>query len=399
MKKSLMLLQSEFPPDIRLEKEIRALSKAGYKVTLLCNNFTADKNKITEYENCEIVRLTVPFQIYKLNKLINFPIFFNPRYLFQTIKIVRHFEPDVIHAHDLPMVPIALFIKKIFGIPVIYDMHENYPAALKVFDKKGLVNTLFKNPRFAQILDDYCIKKVDSIITVVDENKDRVKKMGIGIHKVNVVSNTLDIDEFMKRQPQTKFKYGRIEEKYNGKFILLYTGGVSPDRGLTTAIEAMLYVKIKIPEAFLIIIGDGPTVPVLKEIIKENCLEDFVELIKWPGHENLAMYWERANIGIIPQPNNEFINYTVPHKLFEFMYHKMPLLVADSISLKRIIEEANCGMAFKSNDPNDFAEKALAIKNSNIPFGENGYKSVISKYNWNKDQKELINLYSKILNL
>jgi hypothetical protein len=37
-KKILMLLQSDFPPDIRVEKEIKALSQAGYRISILSNN-------------------------------------------------------------------------------------------------------------------------------------------------------------------------------------------------------------------------------------------------------------------------------------------------------------------------------------------------------------------------
>ena len=34
----LMILQADYPPDIRLTKEIAALTEQGYKVFLLCNN-------------------------------------------------------------------------------------------------------------------------------------------------------------------------------------------------------------------------------------------------------------------------------------------------------------------------------------------------------------------------
>jgi len=36
---------------------------------------------------------------------------------------------DVLHVHDLPAVASALSVARRRGIPVVYDMHENYPAA------------------------------------------------------------------------------------------------------------------------------------------------------------------------------------------------------------------------------------------------------------------------------
>jgi len=60
MRKILMLLQGEFPPDIRLEKEITTLSNNGYKITLICNRFSSANP--SEFNGCKIIR---PFIISK----------------------------------------------------------------------------------------------------------------------------------------------------------------------------------------------------------------------------------------------------------------------------------------------------------------------------------------------
>jgi hypothetical protein len=138
-----MLTQTVFPPDIRLEKEIRSLFKNGYKVLVVCNQF--DRTRNPGFEFCVIERVKAVFKNIKLNKLINFPFFLNPRYLFTSFKNLIQFKPDYIHAHDLPMMPIAIFFGKLFRIPIIFDMHENYPQALKQFNKKGFINLIFKN--------------------------------------------------------------------------------------------------------------------------------------------------------------------------------------------------------------------------------------------------------------
>jgi hypothetical protein len=74
-----MLLQSNFPPDIRLEKEIKSLSKVGYEVHVVCNQYEKELNP--EYEYCTIDRVRAVFKSVTLNKIINFPIFLNPRIL------------------------------------------------------------------------------------------------------------------------------------------------------------------------------------------------------------------------------------------------------------------------------------------------------------------------------
>lgn len=382
-----MLLQSEFPPDIRLEKEIRSLSQNGFRVILLCNQFNKENNK--SFLNCEIHRIKALSNSKKVNKILNFPIFFNPRFIIKGILLCKKYSPDFIHAHDLPMAPLGILLGKFLNKKVIYDMHENYPQALRFFEKKGIINFLFKNYRLALLLDRICIKRVDRIIVVVQENKERLIALSVDPQIIYLVSNTIDIDSYSNFLPNQE-----IKKIYEANNVILYTGSVSPDRGLDTPIKAMKFITQKVSNVKLLIVGEGPNIGALKNLAKKNGVNHVIEFISWPGHEQLVTYWDLADICIVPQPSNDFIDTTIPHKLFEYMFFEKPVLVSDAKPLKRIVEETNCGLVFTSKDPLDFAEKVIELLNSNNIFGINGKKSVTDKYNWNKDAEKLIDLYN-----
>ncbi|MDZ7626191.1 MAG: hypothetical protein U5J96_17315 [Ignavibacteriaceae bacterium] len=55
----------------------------------------------------------------------------------------------------------------------------------------------------------------------------------------------------------------------------------------------------------------------------------------------LSSYFKVAKIFIGPQPQCEFWDTTIPHKLFEYMSQSKPVLAADSKAIKRVIEETN----------------------------------------------------------
>jgi glycosyltransferase involved in cell wall biosynthesis len=287
------------------------------------------------------------------------------------------------------MAPLGLLFGKIFKLPVVLDMHENYPAALKAFQKKGIFNFIFKNYHAAKVLEKYCVKKADRMITVIEENSERLIKLGVLPTKIFVVSNTVDVDTFAQGKIDEK-----IINKYKGKFILLYSGFISPERGLDTVVKGMKFLKDKLTNVKLLLVGNGISIPFLKNIVKENEIEDFIDFIAWPGHENLGSYLEIADVGISPQPNNEHWNNSIPHKLFEYMSQSIPVLVTDAIPLKRIIIETNAGLSYMTADPEDFAIKILEIASSNINFGENGKKAVKEKYNWERDAQVLIKMYN-----
>jgi len=385
-KNILMISQAAFPPDIRLEKEIKSLSEAGYKVLVICNQYNKELNITFEY--CEIKRVKAVFKSVKLNRIINFPIFINPRFLLTVFNSIVRFKPEFIHAHDLPMVPVALIFGKLFRIPIIFDMHENYPEALKAFQKKGIINFLFKNYKAAKLLEKICIRKSDAIITVVRENSERLINQGVKSEKIYLVSNTVDLDTFAT-EPIDEY----ILQKYRNKIVLLYAGYVTPERGLDIVVRGMSFLKEKLTNSKLLIIGNGISVSALKKLMIDLSLNDFVEFIKWPGHDKLSSYFKVARIFISPQPQCEFWDTTIPHKLFEYMSQSKPVLAADSKAIKRVIEETNSGMTYKTANPEDFSAKVLEILSSNVPFGENGLKAVKQTYNWEKDSQVLIELY------
>lgn len=387
MSKIFMLLQGTFPPDIRLEKEINSLTKAGHSVFLICNQY--DQSQDQSYNNCKIVRIRALTKIKLINKILNFPVIFNPRFLLIVILNYIKQKPDFIHSHDLPMAVFGVVLKWIIDKPLIFDMHENYPEALKAYDKKNLIERIFKNYRVAKVIENYVLKKCDKIITVTDENRQRLIDDGIEVSKIEIISNTVDLESFGTES----VSFLDLLEKYQNRFLIVYTGTISANRGLLTAVEAMKFLKKTDFNPLLLIVGEGSYLKELKKAVEINDIENLVEFVKWPGHNQIHSYMRIADVVIIPQPSNGHADTTVPHKLFEYMSQGQKVLVSDAKPLKRIVEETRCGEVFISNNPKSFSEKLIKLKTADINYKDNGISAVNNKYNWAADEKVLTNLY------
>jgi len=102
---------------------------------------------------------------------------------------------------------------------------------------------------------------------------------------------------------------------------------------------------------------------------------------------------------IIPHVSNEHTETTIPHKLFQYMYMRKPVVVSDCRPLQRIVMETNSGAVFKSGDEFDFARVILQLFENDLlrkQMGENGNRAVIGKYNWENSSRSLIGLYSNL---
>ncbi len=388
--KVCMLLQTDFPPDIRVSKEARTLLENGAEIHLVCNNRFADRPLDSVEEGISVHRLPRFQGMGKLKKALKFPIFFNPVWIWKSCSVVRKFKIDVLHAHDIPFIPLAVVLGKLFSIPVIYDMHENYPEAFRTWKPTGIVSFFCRNYRLARIADRWCQRRVDFIIAVADELKEFLVEKGISPEKIFPVHNFTS-PEILERQAIEE----DIRELYRNSFNLLYIGNFSVDRGLDVPIKALSGIAGKIPEARLILAGTGKNIDDLKELAREVGVAERVVFTGWVDFKLYRTYITLADVCLVPQPSNLLIDTGIPHKLFQYMCLERCVVVSDAKSLKRIVTDAKCGRVFKSNDVVDFIRTVLSLRDRKTreELGRNGRRAVEKEYNWENASLRLLELY------
>ena len=400
--KVLMLLNAPYPADIRVKKEADALIAAGIEVHLLC---LRKKNQASQdtFEGIKLHRIDAGKNNYQLAfwDTIMSMTFVHPRFLSVARKIIRDNEIQVVHVHDLPLCGTAIRLKVTNSVKVILDMHENYPEALRTWFKwkknpiVRLKNMMFMNPERWTELERRACEGSDRIIAVVDEMKVRViKEHNINEDKVTVVTNTEDKDFLTQKvEPDA---YGPLK----GKFIITYSGGIGPHRGVDVAIRGMSHLTTD-TDIQLAIVGFGSqsVMDSLQELVQSLGLQN-VHFLGYQPFSKFYGYMHLASVNVIPHQSNGHTDNTVPHKLFQGMMAGRPLLVSSSAPLKRFVEQCKSGLVFKAGDDRDFAEKVRVLyKDSTLAnqLGQNGMKATINGVlNWESTQHALVNLYKSI---
>ena len=317
------------------------------------------------------------------------------RCCFILIKLVKNYKIDYVHVHDLPLVKTGYIAAKKFKIPIIADLHENYPAAVKVYqyNKKGIneiINRSILSYKRYRKYELSILKKVNRVILVVPEAYIRFKGL-IPKDKFEIVSNTVAVENFKNKKIDLN-----IIKQYEGEFIVTYIGTFGIHRGIDTSIRAMQYVKNK-KIKLLLVGGKGDFANEMKGLAEKLNVKDKVEFVDQVPFDLVQSYIEISNVCLVPHNNFEHTQTTVPHKLFQYMYLKKPVLVSHCAPLKRIIKETKSGMVFKANDFKDMAKKIEILYDSeNLKtYGVNGYNAVIEKYNWEVDARILKKIYDQ----
>ena len=390
--KVLMILGGIFPPDIRVEKEASALIRQGHEVHLLCVRGKDHESSCETVQGIAVYRLDTPKGIISkwnggYRKLSFIDLVWGKRIL----KLAKESAIDAIHVHDLPLVRTGLYCARRLEIPVIADLHENYPVSLEFWVLHWtLRDRIFNSPRRWRRHEKQVLKQVDRIIVVVHEAKERlVRECGIEQDKISVVSNTVDLaslQDMKKIQPSDESKK---------RFIISYAGGFGSHRGIDTAVAAMKKVTARVPTTRLLLVGGrGELAEKIDKQINSEGMNDYIQIVGWVSQEKALQYMADCDVGLIPHKRNDHTDNTIPHKLFQYMGLGKPVLVSDCLPLKRIIVEYQCGLVFEAGNCEALAEGIISLHQNESNYGENGKRAVRDKYNWERDSKTLLTLYS-----
>lgn len=395
-----MILEDYYPDDIRITKEAEVLISNGYEVYLLC--MKKEYEKVCEVvDGITVLRVELPIkQTLKglFYRAINAFIF--KHFLWE--KAIENFivdnDIDVLHVHDLPLFGTANQVVKRLNKKIVIDFHENYPDGLQVWSKW---KKDFKNKYVYPILSNYerwlgfekiACEQSDKAIVVVPHMQKRLQELHqLDELKTYVVSNTESLAF------ETMEIFDNIVHEYKNKFVVSYIGGVGYHRGIDTTIKAFNQINNK--NIYLLVVGG------MDRFIKEHLEnlatnKNIIFTGQVPFYE-VPSYIQASNICLVPHNDTEHTNNTIPHKLFQYMLLKRPVIVSSCPPLKDVVDECQSGLVFQSNDYNDLKDKITMMYNQRdnlIHYGENGYKAVKEKYHFEKDGEVLLALYNSLEN-
>jgi glycosyltransferase involved in cell wall biosynthesis len=385
----LYVWQSDYPWDVRTEKVCAALSEAGYEVHLAARN--RRREPATEVRPEAVIHRLPSWQwpAQQLEAALQVPAFFSPRWLHLLSSVVRREQPDVIIVRDLPLCPTALWVGRQHGVPVILDMAENYPATFRAkrdFGRQKPWDFLVRNPRIFSLIEDYCIRRVDHILVVVDESADRLAARGVPRARLDVVSNTPPAARAMYARPSGPRPPGAPLE-------LVYLGIHTVERGLLELIDAVKILRDQGVRARTTIVGVGRDTHLLHARARALGLtgDDIVFTGYLQSHAEALAVMGAADVGVIPSRKTGQSDATIPNKLFDYMATGLAVLTSDTAPCARIVRETGAGEVFRAGAASDLAAavRRLADPAVHRAAGEAGRRAVLARYNWERDSAVL----------
>jgi glycosyltransferase involved in cell wall biosynthesis len=174
-----------------------------------------------------------------------------------------------------------------------------------------------------------------------------------------------------------------------------YVGGITENRGIREMVEAMGLLPQTCP-ADLKLAGSFSPAELRDRMVQLRGWERVEELgiLDRGGVARLLMQVRAGLVVLGPEPRYEV---AYPVKMFEYMSAGIPVIASDFPLWRQIIEGAGCGLLVDPIDPKAIAhaiEYLLTHPQEAEAMGRRGREAVAAKYNWDREEKKLLELYA-----
>ncbi|MCH2216154.1 MAG: glycosyltransferase family 4 protein [Flavobacteriales bacterium] len=385
-----IVLYNDITIDSRVLNEIHILS-TRYDLKILSAGTNPTNPKVAQHLDIEYVPIQSMYSRFKFISITSnslFEDFWSKR--IETF-IIDH-GLDAIHAHDLYMLLPSLNAAEKKGVPVIIDLHENYPAAFKSYTwTSRFPNRFFVNYDYWTQIEKSCLKRADGVVLLSENFENDLKQRYSTLTTSNfaVYPNVPDLDFFDYNT--------EILSKTDDVFRIFYFGMIGYSRGLHVASEGVRKLIDKGYKIELHIAGRVHKTD--QKYFHQSVLKNFVNYLPWLDMKDLGRYLSKMDVGISPIFKNPQHESGIANKVFQYMLFSKPILVSNCIPQEELVNEENCGLVHEDQNPNEFAEKIeWLIKNPErrLKMGIRGREAVLKKYNTTVMGKRILTLYNQI---
>jgi glycosyltransferase involved in cell wall biosynthesis len=267
------------------------------------------------------------------------------------LKIVDYcYQHNFTHVHASTPGPVGLLglaIAKILQIPFYGTYHTAFPQ---------YVSELTGDEDLAEIMWKLMIlfySQMDLIYVPSGDTGKQLVEKGIPESKICLYPRGIDIQRF---HPDKRNGFWKGDYKLSDQGLkLLYVGRISKEKNLGMLVEAFKKIERQVPDARLILVGDGPY---RKEM--ENKLNGFRVLFTGElTGERLARAYASSDLFVFPSATDTFGNV-----ILEAQASGIPVIVTDKGGPRQNIIEEQTGFIVPADDPQALSEVVIELSDN-----------------------------------
>jgi 1,2-diacylglycerol 3-alpha-glucosyltransferase len=297
----------------------------------------------------------------------------SPRKLLQ----LRALNLDVIHTHGIFLPTMALGVARAFNLPLIHTYHTRmrdyvhhypgYPTLAWLTDERRWYARYSRSRRrisrslrggldrgaiaFAGRFDVWYANHCTSIICPAQPMADELLQMGV--HKpLFVIGNAVDVEQLNIPLPDP-FPESGIPD---GAPRLISVGRLGLEKSMDELLRRFRLIHERVPQAKLVLIGDGPERDHLQALAKSLGLLEAVIFQGYVPAQDIAAYYQHADLFV-------FASTSEVHPMvgLEAAACGLPIVARAKMGITKCVVDGLTGFLVDPEDSRAFADRAVEL--------------------------------------
>lgn len=338
-------------PSIDGSFSIEEDSEFGFRVVRLTSMkmplYPDQINEVPEAKEFFGVRL--PNVLYKNGLNVSF----NP--YSEIKKVLDEFQPDIIHDQTPGPVALAVFrYAKQRDIPLVSTDHaypDNLTQQVKLPELAKKPINMLMNSYFISFLkrSEYATMPTEQAVAdLVPKNRRYFKT------PVEALSNGIDFSRFSNGGAKPE-----VYERYDiprRRPVVLYVGRVDPEKSLEVLVEAFSGVVKKVPEAVLVVVGDGTARPGLEKQAEKLGIAENMRFLGRVVGEDLPQIYRTGTVFCITSTTE-----TQSIVVMEAMASGLPVVAVKAGAVPELVKNGKNGYLCEAGDAKTVAKRLVAV--------------------------------------
>jgi glycosyltransferase involved in cell wall biosynthesis len=220
----------------------------------------------------------------------------------------------------------------------------------------------------------------------------------ISPEKVEVLPNAADTDCF---RPNLDSRQERERLRLDGGPVILFSGSFWPWHGVDQLVSAFARVLKTIPQARLVLVGDGPTRPAIEKQVGEHGLSETIRFLGKIDYRDMPQALALGDILAAPYPTEPALGqWQSPMKLYEYMAAGKAIVASRVGQIPEVLQDGENGILTRAGDADDLARALqwlIEHPQERDRLGNNARRSAVDHHSWEQYIHKLEAIYWRVL--
>lgn len=253
--------------------------------------------------------------------------------------------------------------------------------------------------RAARWMASFTFRLADAIICVSNQSRDHlIESWEVDPDKIHVLPNGVDTELFRPVSDNAKL---RSELKMSGSGpVVGFVGGFHAWHGLDVLVRAFEKVKLKVPSAKLLLVGDGPVRETVEHLVDSLGLQEATVMTGHIDQLEVPEFLGVMDVVTLPYPPLPKAMWFSPLKLYEYLASGKAIVASDAGQISEVLRHGETGILVEPGNPDALAEAITDLLRSagqRARVGRAARQQAVEEHSWDRYATRLEKVYRGVI--